>query len=100
MEFIMISFDTPMASFSGTELSINRSQGTENQESCATSDPKRHGTISSVNLEQNDGTDDEENRLFLHYDSNRLKQEKLLIFTNIFRVLIICIVACIMYFLV
>jgi len=89
-----------MASSSGTALSINRSQATENQVSFATSDPNRHRTISSVNVEQNDGTDEEENRLFEHYDSNRLKQEKLLLFTNIFRLLIVCIVGCIIYFLV
>lgn len=109
-----LSFVTPMASFSVADLTINQSQTSEHQDSSyasATSTPKRQRTISSVNSptgtiinantpHTDDYDDDEERLLGSHYDNKRSKQERLLRFTNIFRVLVICILAPIIYFII
>ncbi|CAF2884424.1 unnamed protein product [Rotaria sp. Silwood2] len=116
------SFSNPMTSSSIVELAITRDQNNENQSepsnqtpfySLATSVPKYNRATNSVSLQpittyntsiqyhDNDYRNQEEEHLLgLHYDSNRLKREKLLLFTNIFRLLIIFILAPIIYYLV
>ncbi|CAF2473581.1 unnamed protein product [Rotaria sp. Silwood2] len=116
------SFSNPMTSSSIVELAITCDQNNENQSepsnqtpfySLATSVPKYNRATNSVSLQpittyntsiqyhDNDYRNQEEEHLLgLHYDSNRLKREKLLLFTNIFRLLIIFILAPIIYYLV
>lgn len=58
---------------------------------------------SSTNIQYNTNNyrhDDDEFRLTLHYDSMRSKQQRLLLFMNIFRLLVIFIIAPLMYFVV
>ncbi|CAF0762601.1 unnamed protein product [Rotaria sordida] len=60
-------------------------------------------TTLNTNIQFNDNdcrNEDGEHLLSLHYDSNRSKQGKLLLFSNIFRLLVICVLAPIIYFLV
>ncbi|CAF0891871.1 unnamed protein product [Adineta ricciae] len=102
-----------MASLSVAELTINRSQTAESRESSyssvATSVIKQNRTIVSgspqiTTVDRTSGIqaddDDEASRLLAQrYENNRMKQEKLLLFMNIFRVLIICVFAPLIYFL-
>jgi hypothetical protein len=107
-------------SFSTKGQSINRDQDDENQSelsnqspSCSlvTLTPKLHQD-SSTNLQRttttdnrtiqyNDdrSTDEDERALTSHYDKNRLKEERLLLITNIFRFLIVFILILIMSFI-
>ncbi|CAF3389691.1 unnamed protein product [Rotaria socialis] len=116
------SFSTPMASLSAGELEIDRNARDKNLlESSnqtlfysldasvsrfqqATSPVSLQPiTTDAPNIQYNNNdlkNEQEEHLLSLHYDSNRLKQEKLLLFTNMFRLLIIFIVSPIFYFLV
>ncbi|UJR30396.1 hypothetical protein I4U23_017931 [Adineta vaga] len=106
------SFETPMASFSAAELTINTSQNAETRESsyssAATSMPQRHRTITSGNppiktaeniCTQADNDHEEDSLLTARYDKNRIKQERLLLIINIFRVLVICVFALLIYFI-
>ncbi|CAF1047943.1 unnamed protein product [Rotaria magnacalcarata] len=116
------SFSTPIASLSVGELGIDRNARDKNLlessnqalfYSLDTSVSRFQQATSSVSLQptttsapniqydnNNSKNEQEEHLLSLHYDSNRLKQEKLLLFTNMFRLLIIFIVVPIFYFLV
>ncbi|CAF0911661.1 unnamed protein product [Rotaria sp. Silwood1] len=116
------SFSNPMTSSSIVELGITNNQNDENQPessnrassySLATSIPIYNRATNSVslqpittyntNIQSNDNdyrNEEDEHRLSLHYTSNRLKQEKLLLFINILRLLTIFILAPIIYFLV
>ena len=102
-----------MASFSAAELTINRSQAVESRESSyssvATSVMKQNRAIISGSSQmttvdriciQTDDEDEASRLLSQRYENNRMKQEKLLLFTNIFRILIICVFAPLIYFLV
>ena len=53
--------------------------------------------ISSIRESDNENTDDEQS-IALHYTSNRKKQGTLLLVTNVFRFLIVFILAFIIYF--
>ncbi|CAF1506096.1 unnamed protein product [Adineta ricciae] len=107
------SFKTPMASFSAAELTINMSQAVESRESSyssvATSAMRQNRAISSGSSHittvdrigiQADDEDEASRLLSQRYENNRMKQEKLLLFANIFRVLIICVFAPVIYFLI
>lgn len=60
-------------------------------------------TTCSTNIQYNDNShqpNEDEHLLGLHYERNRLKQAKLLVFTNIFRLTTILVLAFMTYFLV
>ena len=110
-----------MASFSQTEHAVTCNQIDENQpesfkqpslHSLAASVPTNYSAHSSLTSHQTtihhtstqyddqDFKNDEDYLRSLHYDLNRSKQEKLLLFTNIFRLLVVFILAPIIYLLV
>ena len=100
-----------MASFSGPDPLINHTQYDDSQTSFHSMATHRQ-TMNSINLSQTppppqttidvpntQSNDDEEDQLLIsHYELNKRKQEKLLGFMNIFRFLIILILAPIIYF--
>lgn len=118
-----VSFKTPPASFSTIDLEINTNQNNDDDDnrstlshhtsfhSLMTTMPKRHRnsdihlqTITSDNrsnqsVEEN-RLDEDDQHLAERYEAKRIKQEKLLLITNFFRLLIIFILAPIIYFLV
>ena len=110
-----------MASFSKTEHAVTYHQIDENHpesfkqpslHSLAASVPKYYSAHSSLTSHQTTGDhtsiryddrdfkNDEDYLRGSHYDLNRSKQEKLLLFTNIFRLLVIFILAPITYLLI
>jgi hypothetical protein len=102
------TFETPMASFSA----INNNLDDDSQNSfytTAATIAKRDRGISPINLAQarttdnrniQDNDDEADQSLTEHYEFNRKKQEKLLLFSNIFRLLVVCVLAPLIYFLV
>ncbi|CAF1152857.1 unnamed protein product [Adineta steineri] len=101
------SFKTPMASFSVTDHAVNQSQDSFHSINQSVA-PQPHSIIpisttttttsSHVNIHSDD--DEAEHLLGKRYESNRLKQEKLLVFTNIFRIIVICVAAPLIYYYV
>ncbi|CAF1301323.1 unnamed protein product [Adineta steineri] len=101
------SFKTPMASFSVTDHAVNQSQDSFHSINQSIA-PQPHSVIpistttatasSHVNIHSDD--DEAEHLLGKRYESNRLKQEKLLVFTNIFRIIVICVAAPLIYYYV
>jgi hypothetical protein len=115
------SFETPAPSISTADFSINRTQDDENpsRSSCQTSfhslaesSAKRDRTnlmqLQTMTTDNNTITRSNHDGIFVEddplltsdYDRNRSKQQNLLLITNIFRLLIILILAPIIYFLV
>jgi hypothetical protein len=118
-----ISYTTPEASFSLTNSAINGPQDDENlsitssnqglYHSFAATIPKRQRNTSSIrfptittdntNIQYSDydyRNEEDEHVRSLRYDSNRVKQERLLLFANIFRLLVIFVLAPTLYFIV
>lgn len=94
-------------------LAINRVDDGENPNSSSSSigqgaRRQRRGSILLQTITTDNRTaqpiddfrnDEDHPLLTSHYDDNRLKQERLLLYTNIFRLLVIVILAPIIYFL-